>query len=81
VRTIIEAVPWIDGVADASREDVDVVVDQGRHKRLDGETGQIAPGYRADMVLVESDPLADLGRRARPVLVLQAGRVVPRASD
>jgi imidazolonepropionase-like amidohydrolase len=44
------------------------------------DTGRVAPGYRADLVLVGGDPLADLGRLARPALVLQAGLVVHRAS-
>ncbi len=43
---------------------------------LDDETGAIAPGLAADLVLVEGDPLVDLTRLARPVLVLQGGRVV-----
>lgn len=43
---------------------------------LGDETGAIAPGLAADLVLVEDDPLLDLSRLARPVLVLQEGRVV-----
>ena len=43
---------------------------------LDDDIGRIAPGYRADLVMVEGDPLADLGRLANPALVLQAGRIV-----
>ena len=46
---------------------------------LDDDTGRVGPGYRADLVLVDGDPLADLGRLASPVLVLQAGLVVHRA--
>ena len=45
---------------------------------VDDETGRIAPGYLADLVMVEGDPLADLGRLANPALVLQGGRVVHR---
>jgi imidazolonepropionase-like amidohydrolase len=43
---------------------------------LDAEVGTVAPGMIADLVLVDGDPLADLGRLAAPLLVMQAGRVV-----
>ena len=46
---------------------------------VDDETGRIAPGNLADLVMVEGDPLADLRRLANPALVLKGGRVVPRA--
>ena len=35
-------------------------------------------GKLADLVLVDGDPLADLGRLVDPALVLQGGRVVIR---
>jgi imidazolonepropionase-like amidohydrolase len=38
--------------------------------------GTVEVGRRADLLLVDGDPLDDLGRMARPVLVVQAGRVV-----
>jgi len=37
------------------------------------DVGTIEPGKLADLVLVEGDPLADLGRLADPVLVLRGG--------
>jgi imidazolonepropionase-like amidohydrolase len=43
---------------------------------LAADVGAIAPGLAADLLLVDGDPLTDLGRLARPVLVLQAGLVV-----
>jgi imidazolonepropionase-like amidohydrolase len=43
---------------------------------IDGSTGTIETGKAADLVLVEGDPLADLGRLAAPVLVVKGGQVV-----
>ncbi|MGZ9277327.1 MAG: amidohydrolase family protein [Candidatus Limnocylindrales bacterium] len=43
---------------------------------LGDEVGTIAPGRRADLVLVDGDPLADLHRLAEPRLVIQGGRIV-----
>lgn len=41
---------------------------------LAGERGTLAPGARADLVLVAGDPLADLACLERPAGVMQAGR-------
>lgn len=46
---------------------------------LDGEVGTVEPGKIADLILVDGDPLADLARLQAPRVVMQAGRVVPRA--
>jgi imidazolonepropionase-like amidohydrolase len=43
---------------------------------LDGEMGQIAPGYNADLVLLNADPLADIRNTRRIHLVVSAGRVL-----
>lgn len=43
---------------------------------IDADVGTVEPGKRADLVLVDGDPLADLGRLAHPVRVLRAGRSV-----
>ncbi|MFP5344007.1 MAG: amidohydrolase family protein [Candidatus Limnocylindria bacterium] len=43
---------------------------------VDHEVGTIEVGRQADLVLVEGDPLADPGRLAAPVMVMQLGRVV-----
>ena len=43
---------------------------------LDGSVGSILPGRLADLVLVEGDPLEDLGRLRDPVLVVQGGVAV-----
>jgi imidazolonepropionase-like amidohydrolase len=34
----------------------------------------VEAGRQADLVLVDGDPLADLGRLAEPVVVMQAGQ-------
>jgi imidazolonepropionase-like amidohydrolase len=44
---------------------------------VDVETGTIEAGKLADLVLVDGDPLVDLGRLATPVAVYQAGRSIP----
>ena len=43
---------------------------------VEGEVGTIEPGKLADLLVVAGDPLADLGRLASPVMVVQAGRPV-----
>jgi imidazolonepropionase-like amidohydrolase len=43
---------------------------------LDHDIGTIEPGKRADLLLVEGDPLVDLARLASPVSVMQGGRIV-----
>ena len=47
---------------------------------LEAEVGTIEPGKRADLILVDGDPLVDLKRLERPRLVIQAGRLIPRAA-
>jgi imidazolonepropionase-like amidohydrolase len=39
-------------------------------------TGRLAPGLAADVLLVDGDPLADLGALTRPVGIWAAGRPV-----
>jgi imidazolonepropionase-like amidohydrolase len=43
---------------------------------LEAEVGRVAPGYRADLVLVDGDPLADVATLGRPVEVFAGGRSV-----
>jgi imidazolonepropionase-like amidohydrolase len=43
---------------------------------VDAEVGTVEPGKWADLVLVDGDPLTDLGVLARPVEVWQRGRAV-----
>ncbi len=40
------------------------------------DLGRIAPGFIADLVACQGDPLADAGALRRPVLVIKDGRVV-----
>ena len=40
-------------------------------------TGSIEPGKSADLVVLTSDPLADLGAFAEPEMVIARGVVVP----
>jgi imidazolonepropionase-like amidohydrolase len=53
-----------------------VSVNAARLLGLDGHVGQIRPGYAADFVAVDTDPLPDLAALRTISLVVQAGRVV-----
>lgn len=44
---------------------------------IDEEVGAVEAGKVADLILVDGDPLQDLGRLAKPRLVMRAGRLVP----
>ncbi len=43
---------------------------------IDDEVGTVAIGKQADLILVEGDPLDDLGRLEDPELVMQVGRII-----
>ena len=43
--------------------------------RVSGELGQLAPGFYADIVAVEGDPLDDVTQLENPVWVMKAGQV------
>jgi imidazolonepropionase-like amidohydrolase len=43
---------------------------------LEGETGTLEPGRRADLLVLAGDPLADINAIARVVYVIQGGKVV-----
>jgi imidazolonepropionase-like amidohydrolase len=43
--------------------------------RRDKDLGRIAPGYLADLVAVQGDPLADIAALRRPILVIKDGAV------
>ena len=43
---------------------------------VDESIGTIAPGMTADLVLVDGDPLLDIGRLAAPAAVIQGGLVI-----
>jgi imidazolonepropionase-like amidohydrolase len=42
---------------------------------LVGETGAVAPGYFADVIAVEGDPLEDISVLENVVFVMKGGRV------
>jgi imidazolonepropionase-like amidohydrolase len=44
--------------------------------RLDGEVGQVAPGFSADMVAVKGDPLADVTVLEHIAGVMKSGQVI-----
>jgi len=45
---------------------------------MGGELGQVAPGFAADLIAVDGDPLADVSVLGRVEGVIKAGRVVGR---
>lgn len=47
---------------------------------LEEETGSIQAGRLADLILVDGDPLVDLGRLECPAIVIQRGRIVHGAA-
>jgi imidazolonepropionase-like amidohydrolase len=44
--------------------------------RLDGEIGSVEKGKVADLILVDGDPLRDIGVMRRPSLVMKSGKIV-----
>ena len=44
-----------------------------------GEAGTIGNGKRADLILLDANPLADIGNVARRAGVMVAGRWIPRS--
>ena len=48
---------------------------------IEDQVGTIEPGKVADLILVDGDPSQDLGRLARPRVVMHAGRLVPLGGD
>ena len=50
-----------------------------RHFRSKDKFGIIAPGYRADLVLVDHDPLKEIGVLRAPIGVMVRGNWLDRA--
>jgi imidazolonepropionase-like amidohydrolase len=44
----------------------------------EGETGAVAPGYHADIIAVQGDPLADISELEDVSFVMKAGAVHKR---
>jgi cytosine/adenosine deaminase-related metal-dependent hydrolase len=44
----------------------------------EAEIGQVAPGYRGDLLLLDADPLADIRNTRRIHAVIQGGVVIDR---
>ncbi len=53
--------------------------ESARALELEAECGSLKPGLSADVLVVDGNPLEDLGALLRPRLVLARGRVVARA--
>jgi len=51
-------------------------LDAARLLGIDEQTGEIAPGKLADIIAVAGNPLSDLARLERPLLVMKAGQLV-----
>jgi imidazolonepropionase-like amidohydrolase len=45
---------------------------------LGGQVGRLSPGYAADAIALDANPLADLAAFARPSLVMHVGKVLRR---
>ncbi len=45
------------------------------------DLGTIAPGKRADLVILEADPLADIGNIRRVAGVIHGGRILAGRAD
>jgi imidazolonepropionase-like amidohydrolase len=52
-----------------------------RALRLEREIGTVEPGKRADLVLLDGDPLQDIRALRRPEMVFRDGRLVARAGQ
>ena len=48
---------------------------------IEGDLGTVEPGKLADMILIDSDPLADIGVLKNVRWVMQSGHVVPRSPE
>jgi len=59
---------------------VSATATNARLLRMEGEIGVVAPGALADLIVVDGDPLADLGllqdQGAHLSLIIQGGRLV-----
>jgi imidazolonepropionase-like amidohydrolase len=58
----------------------DSTLGSARVMKLDKEAGSIAPGKRADLVLVEGDPTADISAVRHTRLVIKSGRLYDPAA-
>jgi imidazolonepropionase-like amidohydrolase len=55
-------------------------IGSARAMRLEGDSGTVEPGKRADLILVEGDPLAEIGQLRRVSQVVANGRLYDAAA-
>ena len=48
---------------------------------LDHLVGKVEPGYRANLIVLENDPIADLDEMKEVKMVIKAGRIVRNKLD
>jgi imidazolonepropionase-like amidohydrolase len=64
-----------DALVAATRNPGDFIAEEMRATVM---VGRVAPGFRADLILVRGDPLSDLTVLREPRMVIARGRIVPR---
>ena len=61
----------------STAEIIDALTRQAAHfLYLEDEIGTLEPGKRADIVIIDGDPLEDIGTLANVAVVIQGGQVV-----
>jgi amidohydrolase family protein len=66
---------WVEAGLSPARVLRHATIGAARVLGLDHEIGRIAPGFSADVVLVDGDPLADISAVRRVAMVLKQGEV------
>ena len=71
---VASGVPAADAIAAATVNNAEIL---GMQDRL----GRIRPGYEADLIAIDGDPVADIARLNKVSFVMKSGVVVQRAAD